>query len=223
LLTQAGLGKPKEHLRNLLAAALRAPGVDRGEIWRQVAWRAQAGGVFGSKLVAGFLVAAAGGRSVAELLRELAPAGVRVVALRRPLIETVVSRAVARAADQFHVRGAMSLEERRRFAQAAYDFTTLHEVLRRNRAENLALEAALATIEPERLLRLDYASLDAHPIRALERVADFLGLEPALHGIDTDKLPVKISAQVDTHRRLAERFLSDLEARGEALDPQATS
>jgi len=223
LLTQAGIGKPREHLRHLLAAALRAPGVDRTQVWRQVAWRAQSDGVFGSKLVAEFLSLAAGDAGPGALLPALAPAGVRVVALRRPLVETVVSRVVARHADQWHVRGAMSLDERKRFAAAGYDFDALRAVLERNRAENRALEAALTGIEPARLLVVDYAELDAQPLRTLERVAAFLEIAPDLDGLRDDKLPIKISAQVDTHRRLAERFLEDLAARGDALSADATS
>lgn len=223
LLTQSGIGKPKEHLRNPLAAALRPAGVDRLEVWRQVAWRTQVDGVFGSKLVAEFMSAAAGTRSLGDLLGELAPEGVKVVALRRPLIETAVSRVVARTADQWHVRGAMSLDERKRFAAADYDFELMYRVLQRNRLENRRLEAALAEIADERLLRVDYAELDAAPIRTLERVADFLGIAPALGELNADKLPIKISAQVDSHQRLAERLLADLEARGEPLDADATS
>jgi len=223
LLTQAGIGKPREHLRHLLAAALRAPGVDRAQAWRQVAWRAQADGVFGSKLVAEFLTMAAGDGGLGALLPVLAPAGVRVVALRRPLVETVVSRAVARHADQWHVRGAMSLDERKRFAAADYDFDALRAVLERNRAENRALEAALADVDAARLLVVDYADLDARPVRTLERVAAFLEIAPDLDGLRDDKLPIKISAQVDTHQRLAERFLADLAARGEPLAADATS
>ena len=223
LLTQAGIGKPKEHLRNPLAAALRSPGVDRVEIWRQVAWRTQVDGVFGSKLVAEFLSAAAGARSLGELLPELAPEGVKLVALRRPLIETAISRVVARTADQWHVRGAMSLDERKRFAATDYDFELMYRVLQRNRVENLKLEAALADVAGDRLLRVEYAELDADPIRTLERVADFLGIAPKLGELNTDKLPIKISAQVDSHQRLAERLLADLEARGETLDATATS
>ena len=222
LLTQSGIGKPKEHLRNPLAAALRCPGVDRVEIWRQVAWRTEIDGVFGSKLVAEFLSAACGTRPLGELLDELAPDGVKIVALRRPLIETAVSRVVARTADQWHVRGAMSADERQRFAAADYDFELMYRVLQRNRVENRKLEAALADVAPGRLLRVDYAELDAAPIRTLERVAAFLGIAPDLGGLDTDKLPIKISAQVDSHQRLAERLLADLEARGEALDATAT-
>ncbi len=218
LLTQAGLGRPKEHLRNGLAAALRSPGVDRTEAWRQVAWRAQVDGIFGSKLVAEFLLAAAGSGTVGERLAELAPEGVRVVALRRPLLETAVSRFVARGADQWHVRGAMSTAERARFATTHYDFKALHALLARNRAENLALESALARIPPARVFNVDYAELDARPIRTLEAVAAFLGETPELPGIRLDKLPIKISGQVDTHARLAERFLDDLRAHGESLE-----
>jgi len=222
LLAQSGIGKPKEHLRNPLAAAMRSPGVDVAEIWRQVAWRAEVGGVFGSKLVAEFISAAAGARGFAGLLGELAPEGVAVVALRRPLIDTVVSRWVARKADQWHVRGAMTLDERKRFAAAVYDFDALRHVLERNRTENRTTEAALAPLPAGRVLRIDYAELDAAPVDTLERVAAFLGIRPRLDGLDTDRLPIKISAEVDTHRRLAEQFLADLQARGEALDPQAT-
>lgn len=223
LLTQSGIGKPKEHLRNPLAAALRSPGVDRVEAWRQVAWRAQVDGVFGSKLVAEFMSAAAGARPFGELLPELAPDGVKIVALRRPLIQTAVSRVVARTADQWHVRGAMSLDERKRFAATDYDFELMYKVLQRNRVENRKLEAALAEVPDERLLRVDYAELDADPMRTLERVAAFLGIAPRLGELNADKLPIKISAQVDSHQRLAERLLADLEARGEPLDALATS
>jgi LPS sulfotransferase NodH len=222
LLAQSGIGKPKEHLRNPLAAALRSPGVDVAEAWRQVAWRAEVGGVFGSKLVAEFVSAAAGSRGFAALLAELVPEGVPVIALRRPLIDTVVSRWVARKADQWHVRGAMTLEERKRFAAAEYDYDMLHHVLERNRAENRTAEAALDAMAGRPVLRVAYADLDADPMATLERVAGFLGIRPKLDGLNGDRLPIKISAEVDTHRRLAGQFLADLQAHGEALDPEAT-
>jgi hypothetical protein len=214
MLGQVGAGRARDHVRDGLAAALRSPGVDRAELWRQLAWRAAREGRFASKLVGECLIEAAGPRPVADLLAELAPAGVPVVALHRPVIDTVVSRYIADAAGLFHVRGALTAQERALFEACPYEPVTLRRLLAANLAENRIIEQALARLPAERVLHVAYADLDAQPLPTVQRVADFLGVEADLDAIKPTKLPIKISARVDSSGRIRRRLIEDLRAQG---------
>ena len=219
MLGQVGVGRPREHLRGGLLAAFRSPGVDTSELWRQLAWRAARGGVFATKLVGQFVIPAAGSRPLGELLAELAPEGVPVVSLHRAVIDTTVSRYIAGGAHLFHVRGAMTLQERARFENRPYNLPELRRVLEANLAEVRALDAGVACLPAGRVLHIDYAELDAHPMRTLERVAAFLGVAPDLRGLRPERLPLKISASIESSARIRARLLSDLQ--GEGVDTEA--
>jgi hypothetical protein len=218
MLGQAGVGRAREHLRDGLLAAFRTPGVDRAELWRQLAWRASRNGVFATKLVGQFVIPAACGRPLGELLAELAPEGVPVIALHRAVIDTTVSRFVAGGARLYHVRGAMTEEERALFESRPYNGSELRRLLAANRAEVQALDAGLAGLPSGRVVHVDYAELDAAPLRTIERVAAFLGVEPELGGLKPERLPIKISGQVDVSARIRARLLDELRAEGEDVD-----
>jgi hypothetical protein len=218
MLGQVGAGRAREHLRDVLLPAIRSRGVDRAELWRQLAWRAAREGTFGTKLVGEFLLAAAGEGSVAELLATLAPEGVPVIALHRPVIDTVVSRHVAGVARQFHVRGMITPQERARFEDSRYDAARLRRLLEANLAENRIVEEALARLPAHRVLHVNYADLDAQPMRTVLRAAAFLGVEADLRALRPAQLPIKISARIDSSARIRSRFIDDLRAEGRDVD-----
>ena len=228
LLQAAGLGKPREHLRGPLARVLRTPGVDAAEAWRQVAGRQTVRGVFGTKLVAEFLDAACTPcRTPADVLAPLAEAGARVVALHRPVLDTTVSRYLSGHTRTFHARGGtLDAADRARFEAVAYDYDALVALLRENLAENARLAAAVASLPADRVLAVDYAALDAAPVRTLRAVAAFLGLEPAPDKVTRHLLPTKLSDQVANSGAIKARFIDELAQREPALaaamagDPQ---
>jgi len=218
MLGQMGAGRAREHLRDALIPAMRSRGVDRAELWRQVAWRAEREGVFATKLIGEFLVAAAGSRPVGDLLAELAPEGVPVIALHRAVIDTVVSRYVAGSARQFHVRGALTPQERARFEEGTYDAQALRGLLEANLAENRVVEEALARLPAHRVLHVNYADLDARPLETVERVTTFLGVKADVNALRPAKLPIKISARIDSSARIRAQFIDDLRAEGRDVD-----
>ncbi len=225
LLQAAGLGQPREHLRPPLARVLRTPGVDAAEVWRQVAGRGRANGVFGTKLVAQFLdQAAAPGQSPTDVIAPLAAAGTRVVALRRPALDTTVSRYLVIHTGKYHARGAALGEaDRQRFEAVPYDVEALATLLRDSLDENARLAAAVASLPAERVMAVDYAALDATPVRTLRAVAAFIGVAPALDDVTTDLLPTKLSAQVRNHGVIRQRLEADLRERDPALLARALS
>jgi hypothetical protein len=108
----------------------------------------------------------------------------------------------------------MSPEERVLFENRPYNGRELRRLLEANLAEVRALEAALAHLPAGRVLRVDYADLDAAPIAALERVAAFLGVAPDVRGLKPERLPIKISASIDSSARIRARLLEELRAEG---------
>jgi LPS sulfotransferase NodH len=217
LLRDAGFGRPREHLRRPLALALRTPGVDTREVWRQVAGRAQQRGIFGTKLVAQFLDDAAGGRPLTDTLAPLTDEGARIVLLRRPALDSTVSRFLAGRAQRFHARGELKAEDRARFEAVGYDFAALREILVRNLDENERLAAAVEALPAERVLKIDYADLDRDPLPTLERVADFLGRAAKTDAVDFGHLTTRISAQIGNSAITRARFLEDLATRDTTL------
>src|SRR5262249_5864004 len=133
-------------------------------------------------------------------------------------IDTVVSRYVAGRARLFHVRGALTPEERARFEEGTYDAATLRALLEANLAENRIVEEALATLPAQRVLHVDYAELEAQPLPTVERIAAFLGVKADMNALRPAKLPLKISARIDSSGRIRAQFIDDLRAEGRDVE-----
>lgn len=223
MLAAAGAGAPAEHLRVPMAMALSMPGVDRHEMWRQVAGHAARAGLFGTKLVTSFLDDAAArlGGAWDDVVAPLMAAGLRVIHLRRAPLDVAVSRHVAHVAGRYHVRGEMADDDRARFEAVPHDADRLRTLLAAAIDEADRLAQWVARLPAGRVIELRYDDLASDPTATLARALAFVGHAGDLAAVADAELPIRLADEVSAPGRIRERFLAELQATDAALARRA--
>lgn len=210
LLAAAGAGAAREHLRDPLVLVLRSAGVDHEHVYRRIIRHGAEGDVFGTKLIAHFLFDACTTQSPGEVLRCMADRGFRFVHLTRDVMDQVISNYIAKQTRVWVARGDLTEQARDRLEQVDYRFDDLRALHESTLCDIGRLDEALAGIDPQCALRLDYNELVASPIDVLQACGRHIGCAVHPERVNLAKLPIRLSAAVDLHDALRQRFVADL-------------
>lgn len=211
LLTEGGLGQPREHIRPGFIELYNA-GYRFDELMGWIIERGTRGGFFGTKLlsvlVPSFDTAGAGRNALEEFFRAK---DFRIILLSRDPIEQAVSGYFASRTGLWHVRPGQVFDAAqptvpynwKELYREYIGFCTGHELL-----------ADFARRFPA-ALQIDYGDLDRDPHATLARVAGFLGApESDAWRPDLAGMLQKISRSHDRMQRYLARFRADLAAHG---------
>lgn len=205
LLREAGLGSPREHLRQLFLE-LCAAGHPFDRLMDWLIERGACGGYFGTKMISHYVEHAS-----AEARAFLQRRGFQVIRLLRDPAEEAISGYFAHRTGTWHLQSA----ERAETAHAAvpYDADELCRIYLAMRRENRNVREFTSGFSS--LLEISYSELDEDPAATVGRVAQFLRAPPgSTRTIDFARVPHKISRRQQRMQEYLSRLRRDLAERG---------
>ncbi|MBK0400954.1 glycosyltransferase [Limibaculum sp. M0105] len=212
LLASVGLGRPAEHFRAPLIAALACKRAPDGAL-REVFGQIEHEGVVGTKLLTQYLFEPAAGDAGDRLLGWMVDAGFCFVRVGRRETESAVSSYVAEALGVWHHENRAGPRSALKEAPATmppYDFAALSAKFRRYAAWTRQLDDAVGRLIPDdKLIRINYAQVARRPKHTLRRVAEFLEA-PFLPGMTPISRLVPATTRAPEIRAYRERFAQDL-------------
>jgi LPS sulfotransferase NodH len=200
LLAEAGLGMPREHIRDFFVELCRH-GYAFDDLMGRMTRLGTRGGYFGTKLISHYLQDLHGlteaRTNLKAICRFLTTGNFRIIRLLRDPAEEAVSAYFAHQTGVWHLH--------RRDATAGhsavpYDGGVLMEVYGAMYEQNELVREISGQLSP--VLCIEYRELDADPRSVVARIAEFLGAPAgAAQRIDLMRGPQKISS---THYRMQE-------------------
>lgn len=222
LLEQAGLGRPKEHLRDDGIGYLLREGRDSKKIFERLMSLGGQNGVFGTKFISHFLKTGFTDKdAVSVFFRWLKEThGCAFFYLKRDFIDCAVSYYVARKTNFWSTKQQVGrVDLKSLFASITYDPVSLVRLYRDFVDWDIFVRDVLNAVPgPHRVL--EYEAVTADPVAHVGIVAESLGADVKTFTpmLDLDKAPKKLSALFPQIAEIAERFHHDIETGAIGID-----
>ncbi len=148
VLSNRGVGTPREHLRAPFAQLIAQGGLGFASGMTALERFGQRNGIFGTKLISTFLIMASH-RRLTELtgnIAWMADRGYRFIRLERPLAETVVSSYIAFLMSRWHFFGELDEASRAKLDSLVFNGGAALDEYIRFRAEQIIVDAIAAPV-----------------------------------------------------------------------------
>lgn len=142
MLNRAGLGAPQEHLREPLASVITDGKLGFVEAMEGLERFGQRNGIFGTKLISTFIIAASNEKlSVLEAnIGAMVARGYQFVHLDRPLNDAVISSYIAFRLNKWHFFGELDTSTRNTLDELAFDDRAVWDEYIRFRAQKIVTD-----------------------------------------------------------------------------------
>jgi LPS sulfotransferase NodH len=219
MLTISGLGVPREHLRPPLAAAIANGELSFGAAIERLERFGQRNGIFGTKLISAFLLAACAG-SLAELesnIGWMAAQQYQFLLLDRPLNDAVISNYIASRLGTWHFFGSMDQETRSVLSELKFDSDAAWKEYIRFRAQKIIM-AHLA--EKFGAAVFSYSLVQESVDKVVSFVRDRLKVDPAQLKVGSAAVPVPTRSESETYESFSVSLVELIEQRRNEILPE---
>ncbi len=219
VLSNRGVGAPREHLREPLANAI-ADGRLGFEAGMTALERfGQRNGVFGTKLISTFLLKASH-RRMSELranVQWMVDRGYRLFRLERPLPDTVISSYIAFLMSRWHFFGELDEASRAKLDGLAFEPSAAFDEYIRFHAEQIVVDT-LARLHG--IPTIPYSQIEEDIDGVVERICAAIGVDPAALEGGAARVPVPTRSKSATYVNFASNLAEVLVDRKQDILPR---
>ena len=218
VLSNRGVGTPKEHIREPLAHIIAEgklgfePGVAALEQF------GQKNGIFGTKLISTFLIRASRGRisNLRANVSWMVERGYRLVRLDRPLSDTVISSYIAFQMRRWHFFGQMDESTRARLDSLEFEDGAAWDEFVRFRAEKVIIDALSTWFD---IPSVPYSEIELRVDAVVSAICSRIGVDPDSLKPGSAPVPIPTRSESPTYGIFAERLAGLLHRRAADVDP----
>ncbi len=217
VLSSRGVGAPKEHIREPLARIIAEGKLGFKNAVGVLEKFGQANEIFGTKLISTFLIRASHFK-LSELdvnIDGMVTRGYQIVALERPLNETVISSYIAFLMRQWHFFGEMNEEVRARLDSLMFEDGAAWEEYLRFRSEKTIVDSIVKKFG---LPKVQYTQIEADVESVVRHLCGIIGVTPEKLIPGSARIPIATRTESPTYALFAERLDALLDRRASEIE-----
>jgi len=219
VLSNRGIGAPKEHIREPLANIITEGKLGFAPAITALERFGQRNGIFGTKLISTFLIKASN-RRMAEIeanVRWMVNRGYRFVHLERPLNETVVSSYIAFLMKKWHFFGELDEASRARLDNLVFESGAAWEEYLRFHAEQIVVSSLAAA---NGIPTIRYSEIESGIDEVVGRICSLIGVDQEKLEAGSARIPLATRFESPTYGRFAEQLEQVLHDERDELQPR---
>lgn len=217
VLSNRGVGAPREHIREPLACVIAKGGLGFARGIESLERFGQRNRIFGTKVISTFLIQASHGRmsEIEENVSWMVRRGYRLMHLERPLADAVISSYIAYLTKKWHF-----FDEKDALAKLdslSFDDGAAWDEYIRFRAQKLILNSLARQLD---IPSIAYSDIETDIEKVVSEVCDHVGVETRTLPSGAAKVPIPVATRKvsPTYRVFAERMSALLERRSADID-----
>ena len=218
VLSNMGMGAPKEHIREPLAHIIGEGKLGFNSAIAALERYGQKNGIFGTKLISTFIIRASRGR-LSELKNNMAwlvERGYTLVRLERPLNETVVSSYIAFLMGQWHFFGEMNEDAKAKLDSLVFQDGAAWEEYVRFRAEQTIVNAVTRNFN---FGSYKYSEIESDIERVVRQLCEKIGADRDSLETGSVRIPSVTRTESPTYGVFANRLEALLDRRSADIEP----
>jgi len=218
VLSNRGVGAPREHIREPLARIIAEGRLGFPAAIEALEKFGHANRIFGTKLISTFLIHASGGRmsAVEKNISWMADRGYRFVRLDRPVVETAISSYIAYKMRTWHFFGDMDESARGRLDTLEFEEGAAFDEYIRLRAEKIVIDTIATSLN---MPTFTYARVEADADGVVADLCRYIGVNPGGLEPGSARIPVTTRTESSTYSRFAEQLEELLRRRAPDIGP----